>query len=473
MQESFKNGFDAFKFFVKDKKQEKNYITLKEYFDAIEIFFPNKYPTNTIIKYLNKYFGITLTIANNNKNELLNKKETISFSEFNYLYFDDFKFDEDFQKNKNSDTKLHTNRYDIAKTFTNKFTQKSQNNFFYSNLFKKKFEKLSNPFDVDPLTKIKRIIGSSKFNLDKFFETAAIECGNNNFIVNKYQFKNIIKKLNIGLTNLEIEQILFQAGKLDYNNMINLREFVRYLYNQNKTIEEGQKNIGKIIGKIKSLIYKYYSNPIICFHNNDKKNTGKIDFDKFKNIIFDMYFKNEEKSPSFTLIKNVYDEIDLRKDGILDLNEWLKAFGNYNSSLDPNEDKVSIGETFFGKKFRKKNNFRSKDKIENNRKVLREWESSRDISNIYQVLYKNRKEIKQIMKDKNYLIKFGDVDFVHSANFINILKDILPNINLSQTQWKMLVNIAQTERIDDLIDLKEFFKLIECSAKNMSSHPFV
>ena len=473
LQESFKNGFDAFKFFVKDKKQEKNYITLKEYFDAIEIFFPNKYPTNTIIKYLNKYFGITLTIANNNKNELLNKKETISFSEFNYLYFDDFKFDEDFQKNKNSDTKLHTNRYDIAKTFTNKFTQKSQNNFFYSNLFKKKFEKLSNPFDVDPLTKIKRIIGSSKFNLDKFFETAAIECGNNNFIVNKYQFKNIIKKLNIGLTNLEIEQILFQAGKLDYNNMINLREFVRYLYNQNKTIEEGQKNIGKIIGKIKSLIYKYYSNPIICFHNNDKKNTGKIDFDKFKNIIFDMYFKNEEKSPSFTLIKNVFDEIDLRKDGILDLNEWLKAFGNYNSSLDPNEDKVSIGETFFGKKFRKKNNFRSKDKIENNRKVLREWESSRDISNIYQVLYKNRKEIKQIMKDKNYLIKFGDVDFVHSANFINILKDILPNINLSQTQWKMLVNIAQTERIDDLIDLKEFFKLIECSAKNMSSHPFV
>ena len=58
--------------------------------------------------------------------------------------------------------------------------------------------------------------------------------------MNKYQFKNIIKKLNIGLTNLEIEQILFQAGKLDYNNMINLREFVRYLYNQNKTIEEGQ-----------------------------------------------------------------------------------------------------------------------------------------------------------------------------------------------------------------------------------------
>ena len=472
LQENFKNGFDAFKLFIKDIKKEKNFITLKEFFDAIEIFFPNKYSTNTIIKYLNKYFGISLTLSNN-KNDLLNKKETISFSEFNYLYFDDFKFDEDFQKNKTIDTKLHTNRYDIAKTFTNKFIQKSQNNFYYSNLFKKKYEKLSNPFDIDPLNKIKRIISSSRFNLDRFFEVAAIECGNNDYIVNKYQFKNIIKKLNIGLTTLEIEQILSQAGKLNYNGMINLKEFVKYLYNQNDTIKEGQKNISKIIGKIKALIYKYYSNPIICFHNNDRRNTGKIDFDRFRNIIFDMFFRNEEKVPSFTLIKNAFDEIDLRKDGILDLNEWTKAFGNYNSYLDPNEGMVSIGETFFGKKFLKKNNFRSKDKIENNRKNLREWETSGDVATIYKLLYKNRKEIKQIMKDKNYLIKFNDVDFVHSANFINILKDVFPDLTLSQTQWKMLVNIAQTERIDDLINLKDFFNLIEFSVKNMNNHPFI
>ena len=121
----------------------------------------------------------------------------------------------------------------------------------------------------------------------------------------------------------------------------------------------------------------------------------------------------------------------------------------------------------------KKNNFRSKDKIENNRKNLREWETSGDVATIYKLLYKNRKEIKQIMKDKNYLIKFNDVDFVHSANFINILKDVFPDLTLSQTQWKMLVNIAQTERIDDLVNLKDFFNLIEFSAKNMINHPFI
>ena len=470
LHENFKNGIDAFKFFVKDKNSNKNFITLKEYFDALENFFPNKYPTNTILRYLNKYFGISLP-SSNNKSELLNKKETISFSEFNYLYFDSFKFDDEFQKNKNLDTKMHNNREEIAKTFQNKFTQKSDDNFYFSNLFKKKYEKLSNPFDIDPLTKIKRIVCSSKYNLDKFFELVALECGNDDFIINKFQFKNVIKKLKIGLTNLEIDQILAQSGKVDYNNMINLREFVIYLYSQNNTLEQGQKNIGNIIGKIKSLIYKYYGNPIICFHNNDKNKEGKMDFDKFKNIIFDMYSKSEIKIPSFTLIKNAFDEIDLRKDGIIDINEWTKAFGNYNGSLDPNEDKISNGEDFFGKKFKKKNNFKSKDKIESNRKILREWETSNDVSAIYKFLYKNRKEIKNMIKDKNYLIQINDVDFIHSSNFINILKEIFPKLKLSQTQWKMIANIAQTERADNLININGFFKLIEFTSTNMISHP--
>ena len=117
--------------------------------------------------------------------------------------------------------------------------------------------------------------------------------------------------------------------KLTYDNLISLRDFIRYLYNQNVTIEEGKSNIIPIIGDIKSLIYKYYSNPIICFQNNDTERTGKMDFNKFKNIVFDMYNKNEIKIPNFTQIKNAFDAIDLRKDGIIDLNEWCKAFSSF------------------------------------------------------------------------------------------------------------------------------------------------
>ena len=480
IQENFANGIDAFKFFIKSKNDIQNneskenfykkFITLKEFFDAFDNFFPNKYPTNTILKYLNKYFGITLS---NNKNDLLNKKETINFSEFNYLYFDNFKYDEDFINEKINDTKLMTNRNDIAKRIKNNFIEKSQNNFYFSNLFKKKFEKLSTPFDTDPLNKIKRILCSSKYNLNKFFESAAIECGNDKFIVNKYQFRNIIKQLNIGLSNLEIDQIMFQSGKLTYDNLLNLREFIRYLYNQNYTIEEGKNNICPIIGEIKSLIYKYYSNPIICFQNNDTNRTGKIDFNKFKNIIIDMYNKNEIKIPNFTLIKNAFDTIDLRKDGIIDMNEWCKAFSSFNGTLDVEAEKVTNGFEFFDKKFKIKNNFQNVNKIDHNRKVLREWETSGDVTVLYKFLYKNRKIIKQKIKDNNYLIGTNGFELVHSGNLISILKDILPELRLSQTQWKMIVNIAQNERVDELIDINEFFRLLEITSRNMVSHPLI
>ena len=483
IQENFANGVDAFKFFIKSRNDvEKNsnenidiyksYITLKEYFDAFDNFFPNKYPTNTILKYLNKYFGITLS-NNNNKNNLLNKKETINFSEFNYLYFDKFKYDEYFFNEKSKETKLMTNRNDISKRIKNNFLQKSQNNFYYSNLFKKKFEKLSTPFDKDPLSKIKRILCSSKYNLNKFFETAALECGSDKFIVNKYQFRNIIKNLDIGLTNLEIDQIMFQAGKLTYDNLINLRDFIRYLYNQNVTIEEGKSNIIPIISEIKSLIYKYYSNPIICFQNNDTERTGKMDFNKFKNIVFDMYNKNEIKIPNFTQIKNAFDAIDLRKDGIIDLNEWCKAFSSFNGTLDVEAEKVTNGFEFFDKKFNTKNNFRNINKIDHNRKVLREWETSGDVTVLYKFFYKNRKLIKEKIKENNYFIDSHGSQLVHSGNLISILKDLLPSLRISQTQWKMIVNIAQAERVDELVDINEFFRLLEITSRNVVSHPLI
>ena len=302
IQENFMNGIDAFKFFTKkeinyDKQMDednKYYITLKEFFDTFEIFFPKKYATNTILKYVNKYFNIITSTNNKNKTNLINKKDTISFNEFNYIYFDSVQDNNYFLKNKIYDTKLMTNRYEISEKMKNDLIHNPQNNFYYSNLFKKNYKELITPFDKDPLNKIKRILASSKYNLNKFFAQLEKECGPNNYVVNKYQFRNIIKTLDVGLTNLEIDQIMHKCGKVTYDGNLNLKDFVTYLYSVNQILEEGKTNMIPIISEIKELIYKYYSSPIICFQNNDINHIGKIDFENFKNIIFDMYTKNEQ-----------------------------------------------------------------------------------------------------------------------------------------------------------------------------------
>jgi len=40
----------------------------------------------------------------------------------------------------------------------------------------------------------------------------------------------------------------------------------------------------------------------------------------------DLFEKDSRPAPNYTLIKNAFEYIDIRKDGIIDMNEWLKAF---------------------------------------------------------------------------------------------------------------------------------------------------
>jgi Ca2+-binding EF-hand superfamily protein len=486
INDNFLNGIDAFKFFVgkkinleknlpnymSEEEALKSHITLKEFFDAFKIFFPNKYANNTILKYLNKYFNISLA-SGIGKTDLMNKKEIINFSEFNYIYFDKVEKDETFINKRGNDTKLMTNRSDIEKQLNKLSKKKSEDNFYYSNLFKKKFDTLVTPFDNDALLKLKRILSSSKYDLNSFFETVSLKCPNDDFIVNKFQFKHIIKELNLGLTNIEIDQIFQKIEKVSYDGNINLKNFVKTLFNQNPILQQGKKNIAQLIEEIKSLIYKFYSNPIICFQNNDTNHKGKIDFEQFKNIIYDMYHRNEQQFPNFTQIKNAFDACDLRKDGIIDINEWCKAFASYNGKLDPNPENSSNGLEFFDKKFKTSNNFKLKNKTEHNRKVLRDWETSGDISNIYKFINRNRKYIKNKIINGNMFIKSNSGDCIHQDNLLKVLQDLMPNMLLSKTQWKMIVNIGKSKKFESLIDINEFFRLIEITAMNLNSHPSI
>ena len=71
----------------------------------------------------------------------------------------------------------------------------------------------------------------------------------------------------------------------------------------------------------------------------------------------------------------------------------------------------------------------------------------------------------------HYTVNSGNENFIHSENLIKILKELLPNQKLSQMQWKMIVNIAQNENYNNLIDIYKFFRIVEITAKNLMSQP--
>ena len=448
LHENYPKSEDAFKFFhsVKTKLQEtptyndylsKNtYITKKEFFDGINKIFPNKFKTNTILNYYKKIFKKKLNQNNKSEKQKQNDNNTnIKFSEFNYVYYSNFEFDNYFLKTLKKDSKILTTRPVIKgipfTTFNSPFEVKEH-------------EKFETPYDLDPLEKIKRLILSAKIDFKKEFKQIIKETSNG--MANQFEFRNIIKRLNIGLTNIEIEDIINKSGMSSDGN-INLVDFYNYIIDENKNLVISKKHILEQLKEIKQLIYKYYSNPRLTFELNDNEASGKIDFDKFKKIIYDLYKREIKQAPSYAVLKYLYDYIDIRKDGIIDLNEWNKIFAGAEGKLDISSSEVKPSQM----------------------RILRQWETSKDIIEIYKIIAKNRK----IIKDKVKLFTFEPNSMLIKANdMIYILKTILNKIELSQTHWKMIVSIGDKDK-SGIIDFNTFISVVDTTAKMGTSHPVI
>ena len=430
LHDNFPTCEDAFKYFhsvkvnqnerptYNDNISSKNYITKKEFFDGISKIFPNKYQTNTILNYYNKIFR--------KKNE----NDNIKYSEFNYIYYGDFNYDTKFNQSLNKDSKILTTRpivNDIPfMTFNSPFPTKEHKN-------------LETPYDLDPLEKIKRLILSSKIDFKTEFKKYIDESGNG--MTNQFEFRNMIKRLDLGLTNIEIEDIINKSG-ITSDGYINLVDFYKYITDENKNLLISKINILQILKEVKQLIYKYYSNPRLAFELNDNEVQGTMDFDKFKKIIYDVYQRESKPVLTYPVMKYIYDYIDIRKDGIIDLNEWNKVFAISEGKLDYENVKP--------------------EKIQ----ILREWETSKEIIEIYKLIARNKK----LIRDKVRLFTVGSIMKIHANNLIDILKNVLGRVRLSQTQWKMIVSLGDKDK-SGLIDFDAFIKIIEATSKMERSHP--
>ena len=476
VNDNFKNGVDAFKMFVQsccndnvNVQQQQVYthmhmhkqsITFNEFIDAINYFFPHKYNVNTIMNYINKYFK-----SPNTSSTTTTTTPVIKYTQFNYIYFNTFKSDIHFLRNQFNDLTLRTRSTDLSKTTTT-----TANAHIYSstcnNFHTCRNSLTKTPFDVDPLNKLKRIINSSKHDLEKVFANAKELSHSNNGIINKYQFRNILKQLNIGLTSIEIDYIMKKTLKTNDGN-INLNEFITFIKHQDVHLHQSNQNAMNIVGEVKQLIYKYYSNPILCYKTNIKPDALRMDFETFKNVVSDMYKKEQRQQMNYTQIKSAYDVIDLRKDGMIDINEWKKAFGDVNGSLDVNDVGVMNGNSFFNNNNNSVNSGNCTVE-EKQRKQLREWETSSDVCEIYKIIWKHKKYIRDSLR--KMFFNGSKETLVLPENLIKVLKEIMPRMKLSYTQWKILVNIGKCE-FNELIDIDMFFTMVEIAAKSAVFKP--
>ena len=430
INQNFPNSIDAFRYFhdikpisstlptYSDKIGERDEISRKEFFNGINKLFPQKYETNTVLNYISKYFPNSI------------ETNSIKYNEFTYLYFNKIEFNNTFSKSKYKSSKIITTRpqSNIPLTTLN------------SPFIQKEHKSLETPFDNDPLEKIKRCILSSTSDYKKIIKDAINQNGG---LCNKFEFRNMIKRLELGLTNIEIEDIITKSG-LTNDGRINLIDFYKFINNEEQNLYISKNHILNQLKEIKTFLYNYYANPRLAFEMNSGV---KMDFDTFKKIIYDIYSREQRPVPNYNIMKYVYDYIDVRKDGVIDLNEWNKIFAQSEGSLDIPANKDQL-------------------------KILRIWETSNDIINVYRLISKNKKIIRENAKKYSVGGYNNGSLYVMNNNMINVLKSVLVNINLSYTQWNMIVSLGDRDK-SGFIDVDTFIRVIDSNAKVANSHPVI
>ena len=91
-------------------------------------------------------------------------------------------------------------------------------------------------------------------------------------------------------------------------------------------------------------------------------------YQEFAKLVIKVYELSNEKIPAYPVIKDLFDTIDIRKDGILDLNEWMQTFVHVTEG----NNKLTIRST-----------------------PLTIWENGRECAAIGNLIAKNRKLLKE------------------------------------------------------------------------------
>jgi Ca2+-binding EF-hand superfamily protein len=60
-----------------------------------------------------------------------------------------------------------------------------------------------------------------------------------------------------------------------------------------------------------------------------------MSFTDFRQFLINLSLLSKKKAPSFPVCQDMFDFIDLKKDGIIDLDEWVQSFARYEVSFNP------------------------------------------------------------------------------------------------------------------------------------------
>ncbi|CDW87512.1 ef hand family protein [Stylonychia lemnae] len=249
-------------------------------------------------------------------------------------------------------------------------------------------QKISNDLTLDRLRKNLQAMGVT--NLKELCQANA------NGKTSSIEFKNSMKRLNINSKDIDR---LMEVLVID-EELIDLRGNNR-------------------LKGLKKMMYEQMTSPEDAFRFFDKEGKGRLTYNDFQSLISNLYQLQSDEPPTYPIIKDMFDQIDIRKDGIIDINEWTKTFLSQQAQ-------VSRSMQGFAKR-----GGSMQPRSENEMINMSSWVSSKDYTNLLNLITKNKKALEKLYKES--LNQDGFIRFEEAKKLlIDFLRKQMLNENAIQ-----------------------------------------
>lgn len=234
-------------------------------------------------------------------------------------------------------------------------------------------------WETDILEKLRNIVNASTKTLEDIFKE--FDSDNNGFI-SAVEFREALRRLNLGLTSRQIDQVMArldtnQDGQIDWNEFSS--KFKQNSYDQRLS----QRNKPKM-ARLKELMMLHMTSANDAFRHFDTSKNGKLTYPEFKEMVTKLKQLSREENWTHLVIKDMFDQIDIRKDGEIDLHEWQQTFGKVTEG----DNQLSIKAT-----------------------PLTMWENSPEFARLGSLISKSRKLIidhfKKVLGSTNTVFNFA------------------------------------------------------------------
>jgi Ca2+-binding EF-hand superfamily protein len=273
--------------------------------------------------------------------------------------------------------------------------------------------------DLNPIKSFSKVVQVSPANLEKVFKEID---HNGTGKVSSIEFRNAVRQLNLGLTSRAIDGLISRA---DYNKdgWIDWRAFVGNFHSTET--EDRIKSVSyKPLTRLKEMMFSYMLTPKDAFRQFNPERNGLLTHSAFTALVTQLYSLSKEACPSFNVVKDLFDLIDVRSDGVIDVTEWVNAF-------------------------------RGSAKVA--------WEDSKEFEAVSSMISKHRKLLQQTFDHMA-----AATGAVQAAEAKQVLTRLLRELRLTSEQWDRMLRPALH---GDVVDYRRFLDIYKARATNGSMHP--